>query len=180
MISPHKREPARQRFAPTTPLLIVNRYWTRKNFATGLRPPRLTTAHPQAVGWDSWVISLLKSIFCGTLFFSCMIFSYCPEIHFYTHVGNQNSRKKNLWHQKKIHLRRPIFMKQHLIAQIFAQKNHRSLEAHSVLYRLTDTQLTKKWYWNDNKMILIIKWYWNERRKNCLTVFRLAVTLDRF
>ena len=55
----------------------------------------------QAVGWDAWVPSALKSILWGPYFWiSCIIFRYYPEIHFNTHFWKSNSRKKVPWHQK--------------------------------------------------------------------------------
>ena len=55
----------------------------------------------QAVGFDSWVQSALKSILRGTLFWiGCMIFGYYPLIHLYIYFWNQNSPKKFLDNKK--------------------------------------------------------------------------------
>ena len=51
----------------------------------------------QTDGMDSWVLSALKSILRGPYFWiGFMIFRYYPQIHFYIHFWNPNSRKKFL------------------------------------------------------------------------------------
>ena len=56
-----------------------------------------------------WVPSALESILWGAYFsIRCIIFRYYPEIHFYTHFWNPNSRKNSS--TQKFHFRRPIFI----------------------------------------------------------------------
>ena len=83
----------------------------------------LKILNSQALGWDSWVSSALKSILLGGPYYwiSCKIFHYYPEIHFYTHFWNQYLRKNSLT-PKKFHCRRPIFIKQHIFIQSESQR----------------------------------------------------------
>ena len=68
----------------------------------------------QAVGWNSWVPTALKSIFWGDLIFESAVWFFVIILKFiFTPIFKIIMHEKNSLTPKKFHFRRPFFINQH-------------------------------------------------------------------
>ena len=77
----------------------------------------------QAVGWDSWVPSALKSIFWGDLIFESVAWFFVITLKFFfTLIFEIKIHEKKSLTPKKFHFRGPIFINQHILNPILHYK----------------------------------------------------------